>query len=481
MLTARPDGGDDDGRDIRPTISVIIAAYNRAHLLALALRSILAQTYTDFEVIIVGDHCTDDTEKTVAAFGDPRLRFVNLAINFGDQSGPNNVGIELARGRYIAFLNQDDLWLPDHLETCLNWLQATGSDIVHAIAARVSVPDDGSAPDAWVAGMTPDHEHFDPTRDFAACSTWLVRREAFDRAGGFRPSFEIRIEPSQELLFRIWRTGLSHRRVPNLSVIIVPSGERAGSYTSEESREHEAIAKILSRPDFRSAILARMGRSNASRGHKLRSRLFAALLRPFAWVGIPPRAVRMALAGHIRRGAFIDHLRDIRGLKGVWHRNDDMLSALKAREADVRAGNVLGRRLEFAVGHEDLLYLQKGWSQPESGGIWTDGPTADILLPVQAGWQSKALTLEIEAIPFVSDTLSQQRLRVELNGKFVGETVFTESANAARLNLDIAPDDKGPLALRFTLPDAHCPQKDGQGTDMRKLGLFVRAITLAAA
>ena len=90
-------------------VSIITATYNRSEVLKWAIRSVLAQTFCDWELIVVGDACTDDTEQVVASFTDPRIRFVNRSTSFGEQSGPNNDGFFLANGRLIAYLNHDDL------------------------------------------------------------------------------------------------------------------------------------------------------------------------------------------------------------------------------------------------------------------------------------------------------------------------------------------------------------------------------------
>ena len=95
-----------------PAVSVIIATYNRAHTLRHAVQSVRNSSFTDWELIVVGDACTDDSAECVAAFNDPRIRFVNLPDRTGHQSGPNNHGLALARGKYVAFLNHDDLFFP---------------------------------------------------------------------------------------------------------------------------------------------------------------------------------------------------------------------------------------------------------------------------------------------------------------------------------------------------------------------------------
>src|SRR5688572_3928903 len=76
-----------------PTVSVVMATYNRSNLLPLVIHTVLWQTFTDWELLVIGDACTDDTEAVVKSIGDPRIHFFNLPVNCGDQSGPNNEGM----------------------------------------------------------------------------------------------------------------------------------------------------------------------------------------------------------------------------------------------------------------------------------------------------------------------------------------------------------------------------------------------------
>jgi GT2 family glycosyltransferase len=94
--------------------SVVIAAYNAANTLEGAIRSVLAQTHQDFEVIVVDDGSSDDTAAIAAGFAtDKRMRVYNQ-----DNAGPSaarNRGIALAQGEYVSMLDSDDLWLPNYL------------------------------------------------------------------------------------------------------------------------------------------------------------------------------------------------------------------------------------------------------------------------------------------------------------------------------------------------------------------------------
>jgi len=92
------------------TVSVIIPTYNRAHLVGRAIRSVLNQTYQDFEIIVVDDCSTDNTEEIVKGFNDHRIRYMRHDRNRGG-SAARNTGIKASQGKYIAFLDSDDEWL----------------------------------------------------------------------------------------------------------------------------------------------------------------------------------------------------------------------------------------------------------------------------------------------------------------------------------------------------------------------------------
>ncbi|HTY79202.1 MAG TPA: glycosyltransferase family 2 protein [Candidatus Bathyarchaeia archaeon] len=114
-----------------PLISVLIPTYNRADLLVeRSVASVLRQPYQNFEIVVVGDACTDGTEAALRGLGDPRIRFYNLPVRghyprdpylrwLVAGSAPANRALELARGQWVAPLDDDDEFSPDHLEVLL--------------------------------------------------------------------------------------------------------------------------------------------------------------------------------------------------------------------------------------------------------------------------------------------------------------------------------------------------------------------------
>ncbi|MGH6877035.1 MAG: glycosyltransferase family 2 protein [Rhizomicrobium sp.] len=96
-----------------PFFSVVVPVYNRARMLGLALRSVLAQSEQDFEIVVIDDGSCDSPEQTIEAIGDPRILSVRQDNRGG--SAARNAGIDRACGRFVAFLDSDDRFLPHHL------------------------------------------------------------------------------------------------------------------------------------------------------------------------------------------------------------------------------------------------------------------------------------------------------------------------------------------------------------------------------
>jgi glycosyltransferase involved in cell wall biosynthesis len=121
--------GDTGSRDTRsPLISVVLPTYNRASMLAVAVQSVLAQTFADLELIVVDDGSTDETPGVLEAIADPRL----VRLRSDQQRGAavsRNAGIGAARGEFLAFQDSDDEWLPGKLERQLSVFADHGSGL----------------------------------------------------------------------------------------------------------------------------------------------------------------------------------------------------------------------------------------------------------------------------------------------------------------------------------------------------------------
>ena len=102
-----------------PVYSVIIPTYNRSGMLREAIRSVIDQSFQDFEILVIDDHSTDDTRNAVEEFNDDRIQYI---LNDRQQggAGTRNCGIFRAKGRWTAFLDDDDIWLPEKLEIQYN-------------------------------------------------------------------------------------------------------------------------------------------------------------------------------------------------------------------------------------------------------------------------------------------------------------------------------------------------------------------------
>ena len=118
----------------KPAITVAIATYNWSRALRCAISSVLLQTMQDFEILIVGDGCTDDSAAVVAEFDDPRLRWHNFDQNHGGQWAANNFANENAAADWIAYLGHDDIWYPTHLEAILRTARETSAKVITSVA-----------------------------------------------------------------------------------------------------------------------------------------------------------------------------------------------------------------------------------------------------------------------------------------------------------------------------------------------------------
>lgn len=173
---------------IRPEVSVVVATRNRWPLLArCALPSVHAQEDVDLELVVVDDGSADETSTRLAELSDERLRVLRHDVARG-QAAARNEGAAVARGTWLAFLDDDDLWAPHKLRLQLDAASASGAGWVYARAIvvdpslRALADDPFPAPDALPELML--HGNWMP----GGGSNAVVRTELFERVGGFDAS-----------------------------------------------------------------------------------------------------------------------------------------------------------------------------------------------------------------------------------------------------------------------------------------------------
>jgi hypothetical protein len=470
-----------------PAISVVIATYNRSRALGYAIESVLGQTFRDWELIVVGDACTDDTAEVVARYAsaDPRVRFVNLERNWGEQSGPNNVGRALARAPLIAYLSHDDIWLPHHLKACSEALAITGADLVLGTAASISFEGARLGFDSLqvlLQGLGEGHRWSPADLDasVAVASCWLIRVEALDKIGGWRMSQKDRAEPSQALLFRLWRRAFHIHTLNDLTLIVIGAGHRAKSYLERETPEHDWIAEQMSDPAFACEIAARVPSSNAfTAGRWPRRPPFwrRAIAGALAHLGINPRGVTMAMRHGWKRGANLRYLRERSGLQPIAAPGAAPLVRAEAVRRACLA--TIGAPINFGAGAGGARYLASGWAVPESDGCWSDGPLADLMFDIGQP-PTTDLRFEFTFSIFQKSQGAAREVVIEtVRGDPIGRWTLSVPGGDWSIIVPASAWIGSRIGLRLRFAETISPKQLGLSDDPRALGLKLHRVCIS--
>lgn len=172
----------------KPKVSVVIVTYNRPRFISLAIQSVLNQSYQNFELIVVDNGIEKPAKNLVESFNDARIKYLPQVKNTGC-SGGKNVGIKNAIGEYVAFLDDDDVWLPEKLELQMKALENSSESVGFCFTAITEVRDRGE-----IHSQVPEGEdnYFEfALRKFSGflSSTLVIKREVFDKVGLLDESF----------------------------------------------------------------------------------------------------------------------------------------------------------------------------------------------------------------------------------------------------------------------------------------------------
>lgn len=194
-----------------PEISVIISTYNRADKLKRAVSSVLSQSFNDFEVIVYDDCSTDKTQKFLKSIKDERLKVIRGDKNFGSDTKPKNEATSEARGRFIAYLDDDNEYLKDHLQVLYSAITNSNADVVYG--DRMVIDEEGQ-----VEKQVGIFSNYNPflllQRNYIDTSDVLVRREAIFDVGGWDERYRKYVD--WNLWVRMAKAGKRFLRVPKI-------------------------------------------------------------------------------------------------------------------------------------------------------------------------------------------------------------------------------------------------------------------------
>lgn len=276
-----------------PQVSVIIPTWNWSRALRCAITTVLRQTFEDFELLVVGDGCTDNSAEVVASFKDQRVQWHNLPENAGNQFAPNNAALEMAQGEYIAYLGHDDLWLPDHLKSLVSAADQSNADVAVAGVLMVGPVTSGLR---GIAGLLSDELlRSDPVG--VPPSGILHRADVARVIGGWRRPDECALPPDMDFLRRCWEYRRRVAATGRMSVIKFNACWRPGTYaTLDASDQEEWLGRMQHEAGFLEIELQRTLACFAS--GKL--------------ISLGP----LHSQAHAPKGLFASQMRHIRGLSG---------------------------------------------------------------------------------------------------------------------------------------------------------------------
>jgi glycosyltransferase involved in cell wall biosynthesis len=203
-------------------ISVIIASYNRAHLIRRAIGSVLSQSFDDYEIVVADDGSIDNTEEVIAAYSDEKIRYIRLKENGGAGKAKNIAAAE-AKGEFLTFLDSDDYYYDDTVLEAINHA-GREADVVSYRHYYIETGGERVKDTALITG-DPYRYLMEHPLHYIGKPPYAIRKEVFIGAGGFNES--IRWGEAVGLWRRIFRRGAVLKIVDGIGYVMCNhDGER---------------------------------------------------------------------------------------------------------------------------------------------------------------------------------------------------------------------------------------------------------------
>lgn len=280
-------------------VTIVLATYNRPKSLRYTINSVLAQSFEDWVLLVIGDNCSEETDAVLASYDDSRIVYHNLEERCGEQSGPNSIGFFLARSEYVAFVNHDDIWLSDHLAQALQVMEKNKVEFYCSGAALTAYAKDAKLgvkrPVIWE--VSPPNRKFKDayhksTVLFEPISAWVMKRSLLEKVGVWRPAAQLFRTPLVDWVLRAWRKGVSHHFSNTVTVIycnaekrgMVDEGVEKGLYFNGESEGQYWMERFRGLPveKVRQSIAKEEKLASHSRSWTFFTKPYAG--RDFSWV-----------------------------------------------------------------------------------------------------------------------------------------------------------------------------------------------------
>jgi glycosyltransferase involved in cell wall biosynthesis len=417
-----------------PHFSVVIAAFNAARWIIPTVSSALGQTYRDFETIVVGDGCTDNTGEVLASHFGNRIQWRNLDRNSGGQSVPNNEGIRMSRGTHIAYLGHDDIWSPHHLQRLAEIIRTHDPDfavsgaLYHGPPGSCYYQTTGLFDDARAA----ETEFFPP-------SSFAHRRDVVARIGSWRNPDELRAPADCDFLLRAVGHRCTFASTKTITIHKFAAGHHYLSYRFPSDVEQRLLLERLREEGGEARILAEIQGAIAD--------------------GAQHSVVRYMNFDKFRAGELF---RKNRGNKGL-----DKAPPIAIDSHRWLPVGAFPAGLDWYDLEERPLVGPFRWSGPN--------PNSRYLVNVRLNSRAR---LRIHVLAFAADDLADS-LQVDIDERETPFACTRSRLGGYVLDLEpaVGPLDDG-LVLRFRLPRAVRLINDPQG---RRAGLALRGVEVVPA